>query len=72
MSSELLEVVEKLRISSGDSAVDNNGSINDRLHEHRFRKRKRPTKAQLKQKLEEDFLSPPTAFGTDWLNRFQQ
>ncbi|KAL9125324.1 MAG: hypothetical protein Q9217_005456 [Psora testacea] len=71
MPSELLDAIERLWISTVESPIDSDANADDRLYEHR-RRRKRPTPAKLKKTLEEDFLRPHTAFGSEWLNKFQQ
>ena len=72
MNSELQEAVERLRISS-DQIESNQGKVIDGiLHERHREKRKRQSPQQLKKQLEDEFLTPPTAFGHDWLNKFQR
>ena len=72
MSTELIEAVERLRLRSDDAESRHDGCIDDILDENRPRKRKRPNVPEIKEQLEHDFLTPPTVFGPDWLNKFQQ
>ena len=68
MSQELLNAVERLHIKSEKTT----SVIDDVLHEQHARKRKRRTPEELNAKLEEDFLTPPTVFGPEWLNKLQR
>ena len=68
MNKDLLESVERLRIAS-DKGMD---CIDDRLETPRLRQQKRQSPDELKAKLEADFLTSPTIFGPEWLNKFQR
>ena len=72
MTHELLEVVKKLHISSDQLELGNDGCIDDILSQQRPRKRSNPTPQDIKLDLEQTFLTPPTSFGPEWLNRLQQ
>ena len=68
MDPKLLEAVWRLRIKSEDGE----DCIDAPLHEQRPQKRKRPSPAELKKQLEDEFLTPPTAFSLEWLNKVQE
>lgn len=72
MNKDLLKAVERLRVASEDNDESDEACIDARLHEARPRKAPRPSPDELKAKLEADFLTSPTAFGPEWLNRFQR
>ena len=72
MNSEIRDALERLRISSARIESGQEDVIDGRLHEHHIGKRKRQTPSQLKKELEDEFLTPPTAFGHNWLNKLQR
>jgi len=72
MTSDPLNAVERLSISADNLCGDDNAGIDNRLSEQRSKRRKRSSPEALKNQLEESFLSPPTSFGPEWLNKFQQ
>ncbi|KAI9802911.1 MAG: hypothetical protein M1825_002142 [Sarcosagium campestre] len=71
MDERLSRALQDLQISAA-ALRSKEISIDDILDEQIPRKRQKRSKEQLKQKLQEDFLTPPTTFSADWLNRFQQ
>lgn len=46
--------------------------IDSILDERRPRKRVKPSEAEQRTKLEQDFLTPSPTFSTEWLNKLQQ
>ena len=72
MDEDLLQAVEKLHLVSEKAKASVGACIDSRLFEARPRTRKRATTDELKARLQKDFLTPPTTFGPEWLNRFQQ
>ena len=72
MASQLVHAVERLRISQENSTTELENIIDNKLQEYRARKKQHRSPAEMKAVLEEEFLSPPTAFGPEWLNKFQQ
>ena len=71
MSREVLDAVERLRISTNAAKDSAEVSNDERLHESRPRKRQRPSAGELKAQLEADFLNPSTTFEPEWLNKLQ-
>ena len=69
MTSDLLRAVREstLRMDEVDDA-----NIDDKLCHQRPKSRTDHDPNALKRDLESDFLTPPTAFGLEWLNRLQQ
>lgn len=76
MTSSLIEAIERLHISdNGSSSTIKTESIDDFLFEQVVPRegRKRPEHAaELETPLEKKYLTPPTTFSTEWLNRLQQ
>lgn len=73
MAQELLIAVSKLHVNHGRSKLGGKGNcVDDFLSEERPKKQSKPTREDIKQDLENSFLTPPTCFGVEWLNRFQQ
>lgn len=66
MTTELAEAIQSLRLDEHDVVID------DILFEQRPRKKVKQNAADLKTDLEKSFLTPSTAFSTEWLNRLQQ
>ena len=64
--SKLHMVDEGLQLSEGEKGID------DILSEERTKKNSKATPQEIKQELEKSFLTPPTSFGSEWLNKFQQ
>lgn len=71
MQQELLEAVKGFK-SVGREITKREGCIDDLLTVKRSRKQKSKTAETLKKQLVESFLSPPTTFGSSWLDRLQQ
>ncbi|QDS75726.1 hypothetical protein FKW77_008181 [Venturia effusa] len=65
----LPEAIAKLQL--GGSTSNDEDWIDGVLNEQRPRKRTKPSKASLKHALEQEFLTPSTAFNTQWLNKLQ-
>lgn len=72
MTSDLLHAVERLRMSKGEEGLGEDDCIDDELDLQRPRKRIKQDHKALKTGLEIDFLSPPTSFRPEWLNKLQQ
>lgn len=74
MTSELLHAVEKLRLSRSEEGIGEDDCIDDvdELDQQRPKKRTKQDHEALKTDLEAKFLSPPTAFRPEWLNKLQQ
>ena len=70
MTPDLLRAVERLHLSSSDSQQD--AFTDDRLRQQLDRKRTQRDPQDLTKELEDRFLSPPTSFGAEWLNRLQR
>lgn len=71
MAEDLLEAVRKLQLdepANGDQTVN----IDDFLDSGRPRKKARQSLDDLKQQLEQEFLTPSAKFSPEWLNRLQQ
>jgi antiviral helicase SKI2 len=64
----LASLLERVYLA-GNADIDD--YVDDILHEQRPRKKTKVSKTQLKQDLEQDFLSPSTSFSTQWLNKLQ-
>ncbi len=71
MGTDLLNAVKGLQIKDEDDK-DRDFSIDDILTKSRPRKRSRRAPEALKRNLEEAFLTPPTSFNSEWLNKLQQ
>ncbi len=69
MTTDLLRAVNELVIGAEEG---DGGCIDDRLTSQRPKARSQRDPEALKRKLESDFLTPPTSFGPEWLNRLQQ
>src|SRR5947209_19087837 len=74
MVGELSAAIERVRIRGEDAdSNDLDGWINeDASKEREPRKKSLPTSAALKRDLEAEFLTPPTTFNAQWLNKLQQ
>ena len=69
MNLNLLQAIDDLTITANEKAEN---FIDDKLGNIKPRKRAKHDSHALRQSIESDFLSPPTSFGPDWLNRLQQ
>ena len=68
--SDLVNALEKLRLSAADTADD---WIDHVLEEQQQpRKRMKQDQEELKRELEQKFLTPSKSFSPEWLNRLQQ
>ena len=75
MAATLLKAVECLQVRGQREGVLEKDveSIDDILSEQGPRKHKpRKTLQEVKKELTEDFLTPPTSFSEEWLNKLQQ
>lgn len=72
MSNPLLSAVQKLRIDAENPVTVDESLTDDELNQPRPVKKRRKSTETMKRELERDFLTPPTTFGTEWLNRLQQ
>lgn len=66
MADSLTENLERVHVASRDQQC-----IDDILDEAKPRKRQRPSAQSIKANLEKDFLTPPTTFSPEWLDRLQ-
>lgn len=71
MADGLIEALEHVQIS-GQAEHESDDWIDSILDEQRPRKRMKQDPQQLKDELEQKFLTPSTKFTDAWLNRFQQ
>jgi antiviral helicase SKI2 len=74
MMDDLLAAFERVQIH-GDSADNDDSDAwidEDASKEHKPRTKSRPSSAALKKELEAEFLTPPTSFSAQWLNKLQQ
>ena len=71
MAEDLRAALEKVRVSAL-SMPNQDGWIDGILEQQIPRKRQKRSKDELKKDLERDFLTPPTRFSIDWLNKLQQ
>ncbi|MCJ1261351.1 hypothetical protein MMC22_001215 [Lobaria immixta] len=71
MKQELLEAVKGFNTMSRE-IIEREDCIDSVIADIRPRNQKSKTPEDLKIQLEESFLSPPTSFGSSWLNRLQQ
>ena len=69
MASSLIDAVERLHLGSDQNDFE---TIDDLLNAERPRKKRRKSLESVKGELEESFLTPPTSFDVDWLNKLQQ
>ena len=73
MANSLVESLEKLRLQSKSSnAASQEDWIDQHLEDRRPRKRTKRDPDALKLELEKRYLTPPTKFSPEWLNRLQQ
>ena len=72
MAFDLLHAVSQLYIGGGEQESPDKDCIDDKLSFRRSWERTRCDPAILKKNIEMNFLSPPTSFGSDWLNKVQQ
>ncbi|MCJ1310801.1 hypothetical protein MMC25_004468 [Agyrium rufum] len=72
MAKALVDAVRKLQVGSNDSKPSDKSDENAFLFKPRPRKRGRPSIESVKKQLEEDFLTPPTKFSAEWLNKLQR
>ena len=69
MKTDLLDAMEALRIRIDK---DEHFCIDDILTERRPRRKEQKSLDAVKKEIEETFLTPPTSFSAEWLNRLQQ
>lgn len=69
MTQEIISTLRQLQFSD---TLYGEGSVDAVLNERRPRKRARKSEDDLKKDLEDEFLTPSTVFGSDWLNKLQQ
>jgi antiviral helicase SKI2 len=72
MAEALLSALERVHLKSNTSDGTADDCIDHILDEQRPRKRIKQDQDQLKRELEQKYLTPPTSFSTEWLNRLQQ
>lgn len=71
MQQDLLEAVKGFN-ALGREIIEREDCIDDLITDKRPRVQKSKTPDYLKRQLEESFFSPPTSFGSSWLDRLQQ
>lgn len=71
MATDLLKAVRGLQFKDKDEQ-DQDFALDEILTEPRPRKRPKRAPEALKKELEETFLTPPTSFSPEWLNKLQQ
>lgn len=71
MAAPLLTAMRELRLDAdqGDSQVDEGETL---VRGARLRERHKKSSNALKTELTEKFLTPPTTFSSEWLNKLQQ
>lgn len=72
MASDLIRAVDQVYIGSREKEMQHDECIDDKLSQQRSRKRTKRDPDALRRKIEDGFLSPPTSFGSGWLNSLQQ
>lgn len=72
MAPGLLKAMEGVHISTKEKGEICDDDLKAFLLEPRPPEKPRPAPEKLKQQLEDEFLSPPTTFSAEWLNRLQQ
>jgi antiviral helicase SKI2 len=72
MADGLIESLERVHLDSNIESSSSDKWIDSILDSHRPRKRVKQDLDELKQSLEEKYLTPSTSFSTDWLNKLQQ
>ena len=72
MADSLVEALERVALNRTalDDVEDN--WIDHVLDEQRPRKRVKQDPEELKRELEKKYLTPPTSFSNEWLNKLQQ
>ena len=71
MLADLLKAIKGTSIGPGEISKQDD-CIDEMLTDQRPRKPKSKTTEDLKQQLETSFLTPPTSFSSEWLDRLQQ
>lgn len=71
MASDLFRALSELYIDH-KREIEDDDYIDEKLTQQRPRKRTKQSHESLRKEIEKDFLSPPTSFGSEWLNRLQQ
>lgn len=72
MTSELAQILEDVRIRATTVGDGKDDWIDHILDEQRPRKISRLSPDRLRNELRNDFLTPPTTFDPEWLNKLQQ
>ena len=72
MSQDLIEAVGRLHVSSHIQGLEEDSSIDDILNKPHPRPKRSNTNEEIKARIEKDFLTPPTSFDPEWLNKLQQ
>ncbi len=72
MTQDLSKTLRGLQVRDVAAVERVGGFIDPILEERRPRKRARKSENDLKKELEQEFLTPSTVFGSDWLNKLQQ
>lgn len=72
MTSDLLRAVERLRIVANDRDLDQDECIDSTFGRQRPRNPTQRDTQTLREELEKNFLTPPTSFDAEWLNKLQQ
>jgi antiviral helicase SKI2 len=72
MADSLVSALEKVHLANAALQDKEDDWIDHILDEQRPRKRAKQDPEELKRELERKFLTPPTSFSTEWLNKLQQ
>ncbi len=72
MASNLLRAVNQLSIDCREQEMQDDDCIDEKLSQKRPGRGTKRDLDALRRGIEDDFLSPPTSFGSDRLNRLQQ
>ena len=72
MTEDLRQSLERLRLRAETPNSADDMAIDEILELPRKSPRIRKTKDEIKKEVEERFLTPPTSFGPEWLDRLQQ
>ena len=67
----LIEALHQVQVAA-DSIADRDDWIDELLDQERPRKRRAKSPTGVKAQLDHEYLTPPTQFSTEWLNRVQK
>ncbi len=72
MADSLVSALQKVQLSSSTPDSTPDDWVDQILDSQRPRKRMKQDQEALKLELEEKYLTPPTSFSTEWLNKLQK